>query len=63
MATPHVAGAFAILKQAKPSATINELQTALSCTGKPIKRAGISKPRIDVLSALNVVRSPATGCN
>ncbi|MFO1154652.1 MAG: S8 family serine peptidase [Rhodospirillales bacterium] len=64
MATPHVAGAFAILKQAKPTATITELQNALSCTGKPIApRGGVSKRRIDVLAALNVVRSPATGCN
>jgi subtilisin family serine protease len=63
MAAPHVAGAFAILKQGKPTAGVPELQTALSCTGKPIARAGISKRRIDVLAALNVVRSPATGCN
>ena len=62
MAAPHVAGAFAILKQGKPVAGVNELQKALSCTGVPIGRAGINKPRIDALAALNVVRSPATGC-
>ncbi|MBK8211771.1 MAG: S8 family serine peptidase [Rhodospirillales bacterium] len=63
MAAPHVAGAFAILKQAKPTATVTEIQTALACTGKKLTRAGITKPRIDVLAALNVIRSPATGCN
>lgn len=62
MATPHVAGAFAILKQAKPRASAGEIQTALACTGRPLSRAGIAKPRIDVLRALNVLRSPATGC-
>ena len=63
MAAPHVAGAFAVLKQGKPTAGVPELQTALNCTGKRIARAGVSKRRIDVLAALNVVRSPATGCN
>lgn len=62
MATPHVAGAFAILKQAKPTATVTEVQNALSCTGKKITWAGITRSRIDVLAALNVIRSPATGC-
>jgi subtilisin family serine protease len=63
MAAPHVAGAFAVLKQGKPTAGVPELQTALNCTGKRIARAGVAKRRIDVLAALNVVRSPATGCN
>ena len=62
MATPHVAGAWAILKQGKPSASVSEVLTALACTGVPVSRAGITKPRIDVLAALNVLRSPGTGC-
>lgn len=62
MAAPHVAGAFAILRQAKPTASVDEIQTALACTGKPLTRAGITRPRIDVLPALNVLRSAATGC-
>lgn len=61
MAAPHVAGAFAILKQAKPTATVKEIQDALFCTGKKVSRAGITRSRIDVLAALNVIRSPATG--
>jgi subtilisin family serine protease len=63
MATPHVAGAWAILKQGKPTATVSEALEALACTGQPVDRAGITKPRIDVLEALNVLRSPATGCH
>jgi subtilisin family serine protease len=62
MAAPHVAGAWAILKQAKPTASVSEVLAALTCTGKPLRRAGIAKPRADVLKALNVLRSPATGC-
>jgi subtilisin family serine protease len=62
MATPHVAGAWAILKQAKPSAGVAEIQAALACTGKPVSRGGTTKPRLDVLKALNVLRSPAPGC-
>ena len=62
MATPHVAGAFAVLKQGKPTATVQEIQDALACTGVPVRRAGITKPRINVLAALQVLRSPAPGC-
>ena len=63
MATPHVAGAWAILKQAKSTASVSEILEALACTGVPVSRAGTTKPRIDVLAALNVLRSPAPGCN
>lgn len=62
MATPHVAGAWAILRQAKPKATVAEIQAALECTGVKVSRAGVAKRRIDVLAALDVLRSPATGC-
>ena len=62
MATPHVAGAWAILKQAKPGASVAEVQTALACTGVRLSRGGLAKPRIDVARALAVLRSPATGC-
>jgi hypothetical protein len=50
-AAPHVAGAFALLRQAKPGATVPEMLSALTCTGKPVFRAGMSRPRINVLKA------------
>lgn len=62
LAAPHVAGAWAILKQAKPSAGVSKILAALACTGRTVSRAGVAKPRIDVLGALNVLRSPAAGC-
>jgi len=57
MATPHVAGAFAVLKQKKPAATVDELLTALSATGLPVYDPGngLSKPRIRVSDALDGV--------
>jgi subtilisin family serine protease len=54
MATPHVAGAFALLKSAAPTATIDELETLLKNTGKPItdSRNGLTKPRINLAKAI-----------
>ena len=63
MATPHVAGAWALLKSAKPTATVAEVLTALQSTGVPITdpRNGIVKSLIQIgnngaqLGALGVV--------
>ncbi len=54
MATPHVAGAWAVLKSAKPAATVTEVLNALVSTGKPIldSRNNITKPRIQVDQAV-----------
>ena len=54
MATPHVAGAWAVLKQMNPGATVDQVLNALVTTGKLITdpRNGITKPRIDVAGAL-----------
>jgi subtilisin len=62
MAAPHVAGAFALLRQAKPSASVSEILAALQKTGVPIRdpRNGITKPRIDVQAALDVLSSRGT---
>jgi len=55
MAAPHVAGAFAILKQRVPGATVSQMLQALQLTGKPITDVtGITKPRIQVDAALNL---------
>ncbi len=50
MATPHVAGAWAVLKSAESSATVARVFTALDQTGKSVtdSRNGITKPRIQV---------------
>ena len=59
MAAPHVAGAWAILKQAAPTASVDEILTALTSTGVPITdpRAGTgtTRPRIQVDLALSVL--------
>lgn len=56
MAAPHVAGAWAILKQAHPEATVAKILTALQDTGKLVKdgRKGgkVTKPRIRIAEAL-----------
>jgi hypothetical protein len=53
-ATPHVAGAWAVLKQAAPSATVDEILEALTSTGLPVTEpfSGVTKPRIRVFEAL-----------
>jgi subtilisin len=51
-AAPHVAGAWALLKQALPGASVSQIQGALTNTGTMIPiRAGGTKPRIDVYQA------------
>lgn len=57
MATPHVAGAAAVLKQAKPSMTVSEFKYALENTGPGISITGAVERRLDVLAALNYVRN------
>jgi subtilisin family serine protease len=63
MAAPHVAGAWAVLKQQKPSATVAEILSALQSTGQPITdtRSGgsVTKRRIEVFDALQAL-CPAT---
>jgi Subtilase family len=50
MATPHVAGAFALLKSANPGASVQDIEDALKATGVPIidTRNLVIKPRIRV---------------
>ncbi len=57
MATPHVTGAFAVLRQRKPTASIQQIQDTLIATGQPItdSRNGIVKPRLKVASALQAI--------
>lgn len=66
MASPHVAGAFAVLKNARPTATVAEILAALKCSGKPIDMRSVAGfpevspvlPRIDLLGAYNRLKGP-----
>lgn len=53
MAAPQVAGAFALLRAAHPTATVDEIEAALDVTGVPIldSRNGVTLPRIQVDAA------------
>lgn len=53
-ATPHAAGAAAVLWGLKPSATADEIESLLKSTGKPITdaRNGVTTPRIDLFAAV-----------
>ncbi|MBP6597953.1 MAG: trypsin-like serine protease [Giesbergeria sp.] len=57
MAAPHVAGAWALIKQKKYSASVDEVLNAFVSTGKPVfdKRNGTIKPRIQVDKALDSI--------
>jgi hypothetical protein len=68
MATPHVAGAWAVVKQAAPSATVGTVLQTLRTTGLPITDSriwflpGATVPRIrlfEALAALVPIDGPA----
>jgi hypothetical protein len=53
MATPHVTGAWAVMKSKNATASVSAVETALESTGVPVS-VGIvgNKPRIDLDNAL-----------
>jgi subtilisin family serine protease len=57
-AAPHVAGAIALMLQAKPSAGPDEIENALKGSGRPIKDPanGITTTRIDVANAIAFIK-------
>ena len=62
MAAPHVAGAWAVLKQKNSSATVSEVLNAFITKGKPVTdpRNGITTPRIQVAQALGAISASAS---
>ncbi|MCI0467543.1 MAG: S8/S53 family peptidase [Beijerinckiaceae bacterium] len=57
-ATPHVTGAFALLRDVKGGSTVDDISAALECTGVPVTRAGITERRIDVEAARLYLLNP-----
>lgn len=57
MAAPHVAGAFAVLKQSAPQADVDTLLGILKSTGKPVMdpRNNLVRPRIQIDAALKAL--------
>jgi hypothetical protein len=55
MATPHVAGAFAVMRAALPNESITQIESALEATGTPITQldAGFSVPKLQVMQAIS----------
>lgn len=54
MATPHAAGAFAVLAAARSGATLDSLAARLAATGTAVTGDGYSKPRIELWRALGI---------
>ena len=64
MAAPHVAGTWAILRQAIPAASVSTILNALRQTGRPITDTrefgnGLTQPRVSIFEALALL-APAT---
>jgi subtilisin family serine protease len=63
-ATPHVAGAIAVLRSAFPAETPTAIVTRLTSYGVPVKdpRNGLTKPRLDLWASLSGASgTPAPG--
>jgi hypothetical protein len=63
MATPKATGAYTVLAQAYPNASMDQLVFALTETGVSVTdtRNSITKPRVDVYAALNMPVGAVTG--
>jgi subtilisin len=62
MAASHVAGAWAILKQKTPAATVDDVLNALQTTGLPLTNINeATTPRIRIVHAMNLLVMPVIG--
>lgn len=61
MAAPHVAGAFALLKDAYPTASVVQLETAMATSDVAIAWDGVTKKRIDMDKATAYLRDLVLG--
>lgn len=58
MATPHVAGAFAVMRQMRPQASVSQILQMLVSTGKQIRdSSGLVVRRIDLKAAATSIAS------
>jgi subtilisin family serine protease len=59
MATPHVTGAIATIREAAPNATVNEIESALALSGVPVldRRNGVTTPRLRVQNAIDLLQT------
>ena len=57
-ASPHAAGAAALLLEARPTLTVDQIESALKTTGIGINdpKSGLTIPRIDVRAALDAAK-------
>jgi len=60
-AAPHVAGAWAVIRQKYSSRSVDDIETAFKASGVTITSFGISRQRIDVDQALAFYSGPADG--
>ena len=62
MASPHVAGAVAAIREVHPRATPSEIENAITLAGVPIldDRTGLTTPRLDVDGAIDMLATLAT---
>lgn len=63
MATPHVAGAWAIVKSFAPDATIDEILSIFKSTGTPINIGGTNISRINIDLAIQALNVPPVANN
>jgi subtilisin len=60
MASAHVAGSIAAIREALPNATADEIENALALSGVPILdlRNGLTTPRIQIQDAIALLEAP-----